>query len=69
MPKSKRSEADQVLEGEVLPPAHISIASVAEMTPEQFLALHGIKPPKPKSYPTLRAAMAAIVTEVAEAKP
>ena len=68
MPKSKRSKPVP-LTGEVLPPAHVSVASVAEMSPAEFLAHHGIKPPKPKSYPTLRAAMAAIVMEAVREEP
>ncbi len=68
MPKSKRSETEP-LTGEILPPAHVSIASVAEMTPAEFLMLHGIKPPKPKPYRSFEAALRAIITEVAEAKP
>jgi hypothetical protein len=70
MKKSKRSEPDQVpLDGEILPPAHVSAVTVAEMSPTEFLALHGVKPPRPKAHRGLRAAMRAIITEVAEAKP
>ena len=68
MPKSKRSETEP-LTGEILPPAHVSIASVAEMSPEAFLAAHGVRLPKPKAYRSLGAAMRAIIIEVAEAKP
>ena len=64
MPKSKHSETDQVLHGEILPPAHVSIASVAEMSPAEFLAAHGVQPPKPKAYRTSEAAMRAVVAEV-----
>jgi hypothetical protein len=68
MPKSKRSETEP-LTGEILPPAHVSIASVAEMSPAEFLAAHGVRPPKSKAYRSLDAAPRAIITEVAEAKP
>jgi hypothetical protein len=64
MPKSKRSDADQVLEGEILPPASATIATLDEMSPAEFLAQHGIKPPKPKAYRTFAAATRAIITEV-----
>jgi hypothetical protein len=68
MPKSKRSDSAP-LDGEILPPARVSTANLAEMSPAEFLALHGIKPPRPKAYRTFAAAMRAIITEVAEAKP
>ena len=69
MPKSKRSKPDQVLHGEILPPAHVSIASVAEMSPAEFLMLHGVQPPRPKAYRSLDAAMAAIVMEAVREEP
>ena len=70
MPKSKRSETDPVpLAGEVLPPAHAETVSVSEMSPAEFLALHGIRPPKPKAYRNFDETLRAIITEVAEAKP
>jgi hypothetical protein len=68
MPKLKHSDADEILHGEILPPARVSTTTVAEMSPAEFLALYGIKPPKPKAYRSLDAAMRAIITEVAEAK-
>jgi hypothetical protein len=68
MPKSKRSETEP-LTGEILPPAHIAATSLAEMSPAEFLAAHGIKSPKPKAYRTFEGAMRAIITEVAEGKP
>jgi hypothetical protein len=69
MPKSKHSEVDQVLHGEVLAPAHVSIASVAEMSPAEFLAAHGVQPPRPKAYRSLDAALAAIIREAAGEEP
>ena len=68
MPKSKRSEP-KPLDGEILPPARVSTATVAELSPAEFLALHGIRSPRPKAYRNLGAAMRAIITEVAEGKP
>jgi hypothetical protein len=69
MPKSKRSKP-QPLTGEVLPPpAHVSIASVAEMSPAEFLAAHGVRPPKVKAFRSLDAAMAAIVREAVREEP
>ena len=68
MKKSKRSETEP-LEGEVLPPARVSSAALDEMSPAEFLATHGIRPPKPKAYRSLGVALRAIITEVAEAKP
>ena len=65
MPKSKRSETEP-LTGEILPPAHVSIASVAEMSPAEFLAAHGVRSPKPKAYRTFEAAMRAVIAEVTE---
>ena len=53
MPKSLRSETEP-LTGEILPLAHVATTTLAEMSPEQFLALHGVKPPKPKAYRLLR---------------
>jgi hypothetical protein len=63
MPKSKRSETEP-LTGEILPPAHVSIASVAEMSPAEFLAAHGVRSPQPKAYRTFEAAMRAVIAEV-----
>jgi hypothetical protein len=57
------------LHGEILPPAHLSTVTVAEMSPAEFLAAHGIRAPKPKSYRSFDAAIRAIVAEVAGAKP
>jgi hypothetical protein len=68
MPKSKRSKPVP-LEGEILPPAHVSIASVAEMSPAEFLAAHGVRPPKVKAFRSLDAAMAAIVMEAVREEP
>jgi hypothetical protein len=68
MPKSKRSETEPPT-GEILPPAHVSIANVAEMTPEAFLAAHGVRLPKPKAYRSLRAAMRAVVAEAVREEP
>jgi hypothetical protein len=68
MKKSRRSKTEP-LDGEILPPARVSTVTLAEMSPLEFLAAHGVKPPRPKAYRSLRAAMRAIITEVAEAKP
>jgi hypothetical protein len=68
MPKSKRSKPVP-LEGEVLPPARVSTVTVAEMSPAEFLARHGIRPPRPKAYRSFDEALRATITEVAEAKP
>jgi hypothetical protein len=68
MKKSLRSDSAP-LDGEILPPAHVSTTTAAELSPAEFLALHGIRPPKPKAYRSLDAAMRAIITEVVEAKP
>ena len=68
MPKSKRSETEP-LTGEILPPAHVSIASVAEMSPAEFLAAHGVRPPKVKAFRSLDAAMRAAVAEAMREEP
>ena len=70
MKKSPRSDADQVpLEGDILAPAHVSTVSVAEMSPAEFLMFHGVQPPRPKAYRSLRAAMRAIITEAVREEP
>jgi hypothetical protein len=68
MPKSKRSETEP-LTGEILPPAHVSIASVAEMSPEAFLAAHGARLPKPKAYRSLGAAIRAVIADAVREEP
>jgi hypothetical protein len=68
MPKSKRSETEP-LTGEILAPAHVSVASVAEMSPAEFLAAHGVRPPKPKFYRTFDAAMRAVIADVMKGEP
>jgi hypothetical protein len=69
MPKSKRSETDQILEGEILPPAHVATTSLAEMSPAEFLAAHGIRPPKPKAYRSFDEAMRAVIADVTKGVP
>ena len=60
MPKSPRSDPDQVLDGEVLPPASAAIATMDEMSPEAFLALHGVPVPRRvQVYGSLDAAVGA----------
>ena len=66
MTRLPHSNADPGMEGEQQPPAHVAIASVDEMSPAQFLALHGIRAPQPKAYRTFDEAMAVIITDVTE---
>jgi hypothetical protein len=68
MPKSKRSETEP-LTGEVLPLAHVATTTLAEMSPEQFLALHGVKPPKPKAYRSFDEAIMAVIADVTKGVP
>jgi hypothetical protein len=64
MPKSKTLPAETVLDGEILPPASASTATLSELSPVEFLALHGVRAPKPKAYHSLDAALHAIVSEM-----
>jgi hypothetical protein len=67
MKKSKRSKPDQVLHGDVLPPAHVTIASVAEMSPAEFLALHGVPVPRRvKVYGSFEAAVRGVIADVSK---
>jgi hypothetical protein len=69
MKNSKLCSSESVLEGEVIPPASAATDSVGELSPAEFLAQHGIRPPKPKSYASFAEAMRAIVAEVIEEGP
>jgi hypothetical protein len=69
MKKLPRSDADQVLEGEVLAPTHVATVSVAELSPAEFLMLHGVAPPRPKAYRSLDEALRAIITDVMREEP
>lgn len=65
MPKSKHSDADPP--AEPLPPAHVAIASVAELSPEAFLAAHGVPVPRRvKSYASFDAAVRGVIAEVSK---
>ena len=67
MKKSPRSDADQVLEGKVLAPASAAIATMDEMSPEQFLALHGVPVPRRvRVYGSLDAAVRGVIAEVSK---
>jgi hypothetical protein len=50
--------------GEVLPPAHAATVGVAEMSPADFLAAQGIRPPKTKAYRSFDEAMRAVIADV-----
>jgi hypothetical protein len=66
--KSKTSSSEPVLEGEVLPPASAATATLVELSPVEFLAQHGVRPPKPKAYHSLGEALAAVIADVAAGK-
>jgi hypothetical protein len=57
LPKSSLA-SPKPLEGEVLPPKP-EPATYEELA--DFLATHGVKPPRPKSYRSFKAALSAIV--------
>jgi hypothetical protein len=62
MKKSPHSKPDQVL-----PPASAAIATMDEMSPEQFLALHGVPVPRRvKSYASLDAAVRGVIADVSK---
>ena len=66
MKKSKQSEIAP-LEGEVLPPAHVSVASTAEISPAEFLMLHGIPVPRRvKVYGSFDAAVRGVIADVSK---
>ena len=62
MKSSRPSEKPEPLTGEVLPPKP-EPATYEELA--DFLTAHGVKPPRPKSYRSLKAALSAIVTHEA----
>jgi hypothetical protein len=68
MKKSLRSKADPApLEGEVLPPASAAIANIEEMSPEAFLALHGVPVPRRvKVYASFDAAVRGVIADVSK---
>ena len=66
MPKSKRSETEP-LTGEILPPASAGIANIDEMSPEAFLALHGVPVPRRvKVYGSFDAAVRGVIADVSK---
>ena len=68
MPKLKRSDSAP-LDGEILPPARVATASIAELSPEAFLAAHGVAPPRVKSYSSLDAALRAVIRDAVKGTP
>jgi hypothetical protein len=67
MKKSKHSETDQGLEGKVLAPASVAIATMDEMSPAEFLALHGVPVPRRvKVYASFDAAVRGVIADVSK---
>ena len=67
MKKSPRSDADQVHHGELLPPASAAIANIDEISPEAFLAVHGVPVPRRvKVYGSFDAAVRGVIADVSK---
>jgi hypothetical protein len=60
--KSSHGPDPKPLEGEILPPKP-KPATYEELA--AFLTAHGVKPPRPKSYRSLKAALSAIAADEA----